>query len=337
MIRPAKALVSIEERAETSLESPRAGALFFSKGGATAEGFRPAFWTYETADMPKPLAMTDCAPQPFDDGAADLAQLEAEFIETQQRLLEQPRPFPEDYDAPEEKSARADGDVFAPEADLRTIVIRPLARKESAGSDVLVDLFAKKTDLPPVVPRAEPPKDAAAASARPVRTARAAKPAPQAGASARVTVLTCACAALAVIFAGRSARVPPSVPPVVVAQVSVPPAAAVAAPAAVAVPAAAVAAPAAPVRPNAAAEALIVQGNHYLALHDIESARLCFERASEQGSGEAALLAGMTFDPLFLAKAGVIGLKGDDGEAQSWYRRARDLGDADAAKFLSRP
>ena len=73
--------------------------------------------------------MMACAPQPCDDGAADLAQLEAEFIETQQRLLEQPRPFPEDYDAPEEKSARADGDAFAPEAELRTIVIRPLARK----------------------------------------------------------------------------------------------------------------------------------------------------------------------------------------------------------------
>ncbi len=309
-----------------------------SKGNATAEGFRPAFWTYETADLQKPLAMTACAPQPCDDGAADLAQLEAEFIETQQRLLEQPRQFSEDYDAPEEKSARADGDAFAPEADLRTVVIRPLARKEFAGSDVLADLFANKTDLPPVVPRAEPPKDVAAASARPVRTARAAKPArasrrQRAPDRARVRVRRARRhfrGALGPRAAKRAARRRGAGLRAARRRRRGPRAA-------VAVPAAAVAAPAAPVRPNAAAEALIVQGNHYLALHDIESARLCFERAAEQGSGEAALLAGMTFDPLFLAKAGVIGLTGDDSEAQSWYRRARDLGDADAAKFLSRP
>jgi hypothetical protein len=37
---------------------------------------------------------------------------------------------------------------------------------------------------------------------------------------------------------------------------------------------------------------------------------------------------GATFDPNFLASAGVRGIRGDPGRAASWYRRARDLGEA---------
>jgi hypothetical protein len=77
------------------------------------------------------------------------------------------------------------------------------------------------------------------------------------------------------------------------------------------------------------------QGDERLATGDIASARLFYERAAEGGDARAARLMGNSYDPAYLARWGVLGMRGDPGKAVHWYRVARDLGDADAAQVLA--
>jgi TPR repeat protein len=70
---------------------------------------------------------------------------------------------------------------------------------------------------------------------------------------------------------------------------------------------------------------------------DISSARLLYERAVEAGDGRAALRMGATFDPAFLDQVNIRGAFGDQRQALSWYRRARDLGQAEAERRLNEP
>jgi len=79
---------------------------------------------------------------------------------------------------------------------------------------------------------------------------------------------------------------------------------------------------------------LVSRGDDFLKAGDIASARLYYERAADAGNGSAALRLGATFDPGFLASAGVRGTLGDPARAASWYTRARDLGEAAAAQRL---
>ena len=78
----------------------------------------------------------------------------------------------------------------------------------------------------------------------------------------------------------------------------------------------------------------MTRGDGFLSAGDITSARLFYERAADAGSGSAALRLGATFDPGFLNRAGVRGIPSDLEQAASWYRRARQLGDAAAAERL---
>jgi hypothetical protein len=79
-----------------------------------------------------------------------------------------------------------------------------------------------------------------------------------------------------------------------------------------------------------AVAALIARGDDCIGTGDIASARSFFERAVEAGDGRAALRMGATFDPAFLNQAGIHGVVANQQEAISWYRRARDLGQAEA-------
>lgn len=78
--------------------------------------------------------------------------------------------------------------------------------------------------------------------------------------------------------------------------------------------------------------ALVARGDALLNSGDIVSARLYYERAANAGDSRAAMLMGETYDPDFLARAGVRGVRGDAAIADSWYRRARELSDRDAAR-----
>lgn len=77
-------------------------------------------------------------------------------------------------------------------------------------------------------------------------------------------------------------------------------------------------------------EALIDKGNSHLDAGELEPARGFFERAAEQGSGEAAMLVGMTFDPHYLEPLGLMESGPDPRRATMWYLRAIDLGNEEA-------
>lgn len=91
-----------------------------------------------------------------------------------------------------------------------------------------------------------------------------------------------------------------------------------------------------PVPSPAEIAVLTARGDGFLKAGDIASARLFYERAANAGDGAAALYLGATFDPGFLARAGIRGILGDPAQASYWYRRARDLGEAAAAERLKR-
>ena len=84
----------------------------------------------------------------------------------------------------------------------------------------------------------------------------------------------------------------------------------------------------------AASPALVARGDDFVRARDVASARLFYQRAAELGDGRGALRMGATFDPALLDHAGIRGTRSDQQEALSWYRLARDLGDADADRLL---
>jgi Peptidase C39 family len=79
---------------------------------------------------------------------------------------------------------------------------------------------------------------------------------------------------------------------------------------------------------------LLARGDVFFSKGDLLSARLFYERAADAGNGQAALRLGETFDPVFLDQARLPGARGDGSMALSWYRRARDLGIAEAEILL---
>jgi len=90
-----------------------------------------------------------------------------------------------------------------------------------------------------------------------------------------------------------------------------------------------------PPPPSAAALDFARRGDVHLAQGDVANARLYYERAAELGDARAAHLLGNSFDPAFLERWGVRGMRGDPAEAARWYRRAGVLGASDAERDLA--
>jgi hypothetical protein len=82
--------------------------------------------------------------------------------------------------------------------------------------------------------------------------------------------------------------------------------------------------------------ALIQRGDALLATGDIVAARAAYERAAAGGNRSAAMGVAKTYDPNFLAQAGVRGLRGDPARAALWYAKAAAAGDRDAQQRLRR-
>jgi hypothetical protein len=82
--------------------------------------------------------------------------------------------------------------------------------------------------------------------------------------------------------------------------------------------------------------ALVARGDAFLHSRDIASARLFYERAANAGSGLAALQLGATFDPVIVGRVGTLGVIAAPAQALLWYRRARDLGIAEAEQRIKR-
>jgi len=68
--------------------------------------------------------------------------------------------------------------------------------------------------------------------------------------------------------------------------------------------------------------ALLARGDALIAKSDVASARLFYERAAETGDGQAALRVGESYDPAFLARAHLSGVRGDASAAARLYRQA---------------
>jgi hypothetical protein len=79
---------------------------------------------------------------------------------------------------------------------------------------------------------------------------------------------------------------------------------------------------------------LLSRGDSLFSTHDVASARLLYQRAAEGGNREAALRLAETYDPRFLQWAKLTFAHGNPTTAVLWYRRARELGAAEAETLL---
>lgn len=69
---------------------------------------------------------------------------------------------------------------------------------------------------------------------------------------------------------------------------------------------------------------------------DVMSARLLYEMAARSGDAEAALGAGLTYDPMQFEHLGVRGIEPDAGLAIAWYRKALGNGEKAAIDEIER-
>jgi len=79
-------------------------------------------------------------------------------------------------------------------------------------------------------------------------------------------------------------------------------------------------------------QSLIERGNTLLEAGDFASARLLYQAAATQGSGKAAMLTGVTFDPRYQSMAGVSGPRSNAKLARQWYALAIERGDEQARR-----
>jgi len=71
---------------------------------------------------------------------------------------------------------------------------------------------------------------------------------------------------------------------------------------------------------------LLARGDAMLALGDVVTARLFYQRAATLGSARAAMAAGKTYDSAFLASINATGIIPDRAAADFWYRKGAALG-----------
>jgi hypothetical protein len=79
---------------------------------------------------------------------------------------------------------------------------------------------------------------------------------------------------------------------------------------------------------------LIKEGEKHIATGDVVTARVIFQRAAETGDATAALALAATYDPVMLAKLGVMGMGADVEKARTWYQMAESFGSAEAKQRL---
>lgn len=78
------------------------------------------------------------------------------------------------------------------------------------------------------------------------------------------------------------------------------------------------------------------QGVEQLRVGNIVAARRFFGRGAEAGLPQSVMALAATFDPEELASLGSFGPRPDVETARTWYRKAREMGAADAAERLQR-
>ena len=81
---------------------------------------------------------------------------------------------------------------------------------------------------------------------------------------------------------------------------------------------------------------LLARGNSYLDEGDTVSARRFFQLAARQGSDEATMLVGLTYDPLYFEQTGVVGMRPEAEKAVEWYAKAITMGSKAAATRMQK-
>jgi hypothetical protein len=76
------------------------------------------------------------------------------------------------------------------------------------------------------------------------------------------------------------------------------------------------------------------RGDTMVTIKDVSAARKLYEFAADAGSARAATSLAKTYEPFFLHQLGAVGLKPDAAMAAVWYRKAAELGDAEAQSWL---
>jgi TPR repeat protein len=79
---------------------------------------------------------------------------------------------------------------------------------------------------------------------------------------------------------------------------------------------------------------LLQKGRDLLASGDIAAARVAFRRSADAGNPEAAMALASTYNPDYLAAHQFLGMRGDRATARALYQRAKELGAADAERFI---
>ena len=79
---------------------------------------------------------------------------------------------------------------------------------------------------------------------------------------------------------------------------------------------------------------LVEQGEKFISDGDIVTARVIFERAAKAGDAAAALALAAAYDPIVLARLGVLGIDTDVEKARIWYQKAQSLGATQAVDRL---
>ncbi len=134
------------------------------------------------------------------------------------------------------------------------------------------------------------------------------------------------------------AAVAPMPPPAAPAFITAPPPAAFVPAPKAPPPAIATPVPALPTSPAASdrdeVAALLARARTYLSAGDVAAARLVLRRAAERDDPQAALALGGTYDPIVLKRLGIVNFQADPAQAKDWYRRAAQLGSADASLRL---
>src|SRR5262249_38892509 len=97
----------------------------------------------------------------------------------------------------------------------------------------------------------------------------------------------------------------------------------------------AVAEPVAARLPTDQLAALLARGDAQFNNGDVASARLFYERAAEGGDARAAVRLAKSYDPAFLARIRLNGVRGDAAVSAQWYRQARVMGAADIEPLAS--
>lgn len=84
------------------------------------------------------------------------------------------------------------------------------------------------------------------------------------------------------------------------------------------------------------AASVMKRGDTLMELGDVVAARYFYEVAASGGLAHAATAIGRTYDPVYLRRMAIRGVRGSSEAARQWYQRGFDAGDTEAQTLLDR-